>query len=595
MKVSFSDRSLNIFLFFLLAVSASSSVSAEPIIWDRKMHIPYAGEYLEIAEDYNEHFSIEDVSDKAFSGKFRRVTQPIPAFGFDKIPRWIRVRIKNPEQFPIVFYTEIEWPYLPYVSLYIPAGSGFMSQINGSTIHRNQKVIGTRFTVFKAELPPQFDDYIYFKIKTYSSFQIPINFYSEYSFIHYMEKRETGNGLFFGLISGLILYNLFLYLSSKDTVHLYYIANTGGWLAGTLIITGYFMRYVKGYSSEFTSVYTVSALSIISVLNLMFLRRFFLPDGQNIKIKLMNIMIYSNAGFWLAGLVMHSHDLTLYLLVIVYSLYYIVSFGIAVSFYLEGNQSARFYVGGMLIFGAAIITDGLRIMGLIRSDVFTFYFPYLGYLAESAFFTLAIGDRYRMIRLKLDRIQTEFSEERLRISRDLHDSIGSELALLLSSEDSNEKKKTLENVMFRMKDLVFILNQDKNRFSLHDEIKDLILRISSLKKIRISFQYEFPDHKLSMKQKVHLLRISSEWLINIIKYADAGEIRILAKEKNSRFILFITDNGNGFRTEFRDSVTGNGSGLKNIRYRAGEIHARVRVFGIKGKGSVFALILRTDH
>jgi two-component sensor histidine kinase len=190
---------------------------------------------------------------------------------------------------------------------------------------------------------------------------------------------------------------------------------------------------------------------------------------------------------------------------------------------------------------------------------------------------------------------------RMRIARDLHDDIGSNLssiALMLDmisgkseiySEDRYrllEIGDTTREIIDSLRDVVWVINPDHDKLAtLTDRLKNIAL--SMLQKIEYTFDIRIDTltESLSMDFKRNVILIFKEALNNIVKHSGAEKVLIRITESNGIFSLAILDNGNGFDT----GEEYNGNGLKNMHYRALEIDGKLTVESIPYRGTYIEL------
>lgn len=189
--------------------------------------------------------------------------------------------------------------------------------------------------------------------------------------------------------------------------------------------------------------------------------------------------------------------------------------------------------------------------------------------------------------------QNKLQEQRLNISRDLHDNIGAQLTFIISSVDNikyafeitNEKlDHKLSNIssfaketIVELRDTIWAMNSNKISF------EDLEIRINNYiekakeAKDQISFSFAIDpvlkNQKLSSVQGMNIYRTIQEAVNNAIKYANASIISINAKKSNDLTKITIQDNGLGF-----DQTTiQKGNGLQNMQKRIEEIGGKFSI------------------
>jgi signal transduction histidine kinase len=160
--------------------------------------------------------------------------------------------------------------------------------------------------------------------------------------------------------------------------------------------------------------------------------------------------------------------------------------------------------------------------------------------------------------------------ERNRIARDIHDSIGHLLsnailqtgALMAVNKDDN-----MQGMLFTLKEtLTDGMNSVRN--SIHGLYDDSVDLFTDVKIITASFDFceivldydidENPDRNI----KNAMLYIIKEALSNVMKHSDATSVKLTLKEHPALYQLVIRDNGTV------NKMSGDGIGLKNIETRA---------------------------
>lgn len=183
--------------------------------------------------------------------------------------------------------------------------------------------------------------------------------------------------------------------------------------------------------------------------------------------------------------------------------------------------------------------------------------------------------------------QNKLQEQRLNISRDLHDNIGAQLTFIISSVDNikyvfditNEKldnklstiSSFAKETIIELRDTIWAMNSNEISF------EDLEIRINNYiekakeAKDQISFSFAIdPDlktQKLTSVQGMNIYRTIQEAVNNSMKYANASVISINAKVIESQIKITIQDNGLGFDLKTIEK----GNGLKNMQKRIEEI------------------------
>lgn len=208
--------------------------------------------------------------------------------------------------------------------------------------------------------------------------------------------------------------------------------------------------------------------------------------------------------------------------------------------------------------------------------------------------------RFRQ-RKKLESEQAMLNE-RLRISRELHDDIGSTLSsisvysdvarnLLAKREGETEVLSRIgtasRELIDKMNDIIWSLNPGNEGFeALLNRMHAFAAQM--LTPLNIAFEFVAGDDlkkvHLNMNQRKNIFLIYKEALHNIVKYARCRTVTVTLSAQTSAFMMQVKDDGTGFDSNINTSY--NGNGIKNMNARAGEINGRFKVASLPGNGTL---------
>lgn len=164
--------------------------------------------------------------------------------------------------------------------------------------------------------------------------------------------------------------------------------------------------------------------------------------------------------------------------------------------------------------------------------------------------------------------------ERNRIARDIHDTVGHLLSSSLLQIGAIETLNQQENLTQPILDIKNTLTQglDSVRRSVHDMHNDAIDLEVELQKVIQAFQcYEIQliydvILPLSQANTFHIIAISKEALHNIMKHSNATKVDIIIREQPGFYQFIIRDNG------YNIKMNKNGIGLNNMQTRVDSMH-----------------------
>ena len=200
-------------------------------------------------------------------------------------------------------------------------------------------------------------------------------------------------------------------------------------------------------------------------------------------------------------------------------------------------------------------------------------------------------------------VQAE-ENERTRISKDLHDSVGSFLSTLklnlLLYEDVIPQEKSagyqhalglIDKTAVELRNIMKNLsNETLQESGIVVAFEELIVRLNKLNVTHFDFHTHGMPEKSDKIVELNLYRIGQELLTNCVKYARASNatLQLIADEEG--ITLMLEDNGIGFDPQ--NLVLKNkdhGMGIKNIRDRVSFIKGVIRIESTPKNGSLFVV------
>jgi signal transduction histidine kinase/ligand-binding sensor domain-containing protein len=223
------------------------------------------------------------------------------------------------------------------------------------------------------------------------------------------------------------------------------------------------------------------------------------------------------------------------------------------------------------------------------------------------------GYRY-IVHRKLRRQQTiierqkMMAEERLRISQDVHDSVGSSLTKIAllgeiierATESAPPEAKeragiissTARGTLDEINEIIWSINPK------HDSLEGLLSRMRSFaadlfetKGLKYTLGMPEPTKGviLSPDFRRNVFMVFKESIHNLVKYAHATQAEVKVELVDQQLSFSVKDNGVGFDD---DSMVRKGHGLENMRARAEKIGGQLNINSEKGRGTEVQFLVK---
>lgn len=533
-----------------------------------KDSLDYPAKKAEYFEDKTGGLTFEQVQTK----RFTKNTKTDLNFGFSSSTFWVRLTIlNNTEDNHWVLLSKVV--FHDYLDFWMEQEDGKWSHIQTGwqlPYDSRESYSHTGFA-FPLNLSKNKLTTIYLKVSSRSPLTIPLELMNQKQLDIRYQYESLIYGIFFGILLVMMFYNLFLWFSLKDINYLYYIlyifctftlfATTGGFLFKFLHPNSpeynlHFMRLSMGLFVVPSSLFTIYFLDLKKYSSLFY---YLLVTDIIITIP---IIILTELDIYTAGvnnlIAFHSPILLLS--------------GIVV--WLKGNSIARYYVFAwscMLIGGVAIT---LRNAGFLPVNIWTSYGAEIGVALEVTLVSLALGDRYRLLREEKEVATQKALDAEREAKEELEKTTALEQRLLRTQMNPHfifNSLIAIQNYIYQNKAseagqflakfsqlMRSILESSRQEYiSLEEEIK-LLENYLTLQQLRFEdkFTYEINiDSNLSLEEVAIPPMLAQPFLENSIEHGfnnleQKGKIEISFTIQDDKLRLEIEDNGIGLNQSF---------------------------------------------
>lgn len=198
-------------------------------------------------------------------------------------------------------------------------------------------------------------------------------------------------------------------------------------------------------------------------------------------------------------------------------------------------------------------------------------------------------------------------QQRRRIARELHDTLGQQLAALhMNLELLKAKANSDQTVLADIERMSAILDQlNSNIDFLAWELRPASLDLLGLDAAFKTYVRDWSEQfgieaayhstamggaRLSPDVETHLYRIFQEVLQNVHKHSNADHVSVLFERREDQAVLIVEDNGSGYDAD-QPISDDRGMGLTNIKERAALVNGHIEIESQPGVGTtVFARV-----
>ncbi|MFZ5757367.1 MAG: sensor histidine kinase [Pseudomonadota bacterium] len=369
---------------------------------------------MDVLEDKTAALDIAAVSSTLYESRFRPVARAQTNYGFTRSALWFRVQIDFSAGAGHAWHLVEGHPILDELTFFLPDRSGGWKQVvMGDVLPFDARPYKLR--EFVLPVPPELVDArqpvtLYMRVAGQGALNVGLRLLDQQALAERVSRQQWGFGLFYGALSILFLYNLFLFLSTRERSQLYYIVWLGGFIMLFASLNGLGLQYVwphmpalNGWFPVFTCIALWGGLQ--------FTRIFLDIKRDNPRTDAaFRWMITAIIVVFLLALLLPKH--WMYILGNAMPvLFAVVMFAAGVVRLRQGYQPARLFVAGwgVLLIGAILLP--LSMLGLLPVSTFTTYSPQFGAVLQGMLLSLALGERMKLLKVENERIQQESHEK----------------------------------------------------------------------------------------------------------------------------------------------------------------------------------------
>mgnify|MGYP000122486489 CR=1 FL=1 len=440
---------------------------------------------IQYLEDVTGKLSIEQVRQK--NDMFKTWTQAGTDlnFGFTHSTYWIKIPLNRLADAPRDWLLELHYAKYKQLNFYTPEGDVI---VTGEQAALSSRAYYDRVFVFPVQVDTKPKDF-YLSVTSQYPLTIPLKVWQPNAYREQQQIFHALQFMYFGALTLLAMYGLFIYLAIRDQRFLIYCAYILAVGLGNFAGNGYGRLWLWPDLPSIDEISQTNLLCLGGAFAVMFSR--LLLIAKNDRSWLYHSMQFSQRMFFVSwtltflnliypGLLMYVSQL-LMLNALLMSV--LVSFA-CVKAYLNRRPGTRFFLIGWFILSIGIAIASLRSFNLIASNTLTIYAVQLSTMFEMVLMAMALADLLRLEQQAFSQTQQEALEAKQSL-----------LTLTLESEDKLRKA-----VSERTEQLQVALKKEQ-------ELREQYVRFGSI----ISHEFRTPltiiQSQTSLMRKEHELGI----------------------------------------------------------------------------------------
>ncbi|TRO23659.1 hybrid sensor histidine kinase/response regulator [Ectopseudomonas mendocina] len=411
----------------LLIVSLVFSSLVGAVTFDEQMRTLPLGQSMYVFEDVRGDASIDDIASPAVQGSFRLHDKPVLNAGYSRSVFWLRLDLHylpQQAQGPRNWLLELAYPPLDHLELYLPdeAGGFTLAQRTGDSLPFDTRQIRQHNYLFELNLEPNQNKRIYLRLESQGSIQAPLTLWAPNAYLEEQPARIYVLGIIYGVLLVMLVYNLFIFLSVRDTSYLYYILYIASFGLYQVSVNGAGIEYFWPNNPWWANAATPFLIGSAALFGCQFARSF-LHTGEHSPWvdRLLLLLMACGAGVMILALSI-SYATALRLATYLALLFTVVIFAAGILAWLRGMRVARYFIFAWTAFLIGGIVNTLMVLGYLPNVFLTMYASQIGSALEVGLLSLALADRINAMKEERTRILQEAGRKLEALNQELADS-----------------------------------------------------------------------------------------------------------------------------------------------------------------------------
>lgn len=347
------------------------------------------------------------ISDVLQSDEFQLSTASVPNFGISASAYWAKLTILNVEPSGKAVM-QVDYPEIEELDLYIAQNNTVERVLHSGQsrpIDRGSQVSPT-FTC-DLDIPYGSIATVYVRIKSDKQLQLPLFLVSKKESVQIALNRNLFIGGYIGIMLVMLLYNLFIFLSTRDrnyflySIYIVFVLLTQISFMG---IWGYYLfpdnTWIKEHSSLIFTVCTAISANI-------FMNHFIQAESNvryfNKVIGTLYVLMITGVVVDLIGFRLFAYGLVQFLSLIL-AVYVL---GVAIIVSRRKVRAARFFLVAWCVFLAGIVVFVMKDWGVFPYNDITKYMMAIGSAVEVVLISFGLADKINVLRREKEQSQAE--------------------------------------------------------------------------------------------------------------------------------------------------------------------------------------------
>jgi signal transduction histidine kinase len=370
-------------------------------VLDHPSRIHRLDSHVKVFIDSTDRIPFREISDPEFQRHFKTSPGNL-TFGYLKSTIWLKLQLRTASP-AARWVLEIPAPFLEYVDFFqLDSVDRWHRAVSGYYRKHSEREFSHTGHLLPLQFRKDSVSVVYVRVAGLSPKTFPLYAIEEEAFIQKTRFEDLWYGIFFGVLTVMFFYNLFIYIILRQQNYLFYFC--------TIVCTFLIFAAISGYGGKFLWPETPLLNYFTGKLSLEILVIFLAV----FSILFLEVARYSKAIHYLLLSLIPLAALALILVTTgafpfagntLVAISTVIFMGAGIVVRLKGNKTATYFIAAWSIYFAGGLLISFRNSGMLDYNFWTTHFVEIGAVLETAIIGFALGDRYRRYKRETEEAQ----------------------------------------------------------------------------------------------------------------------------------------------------------------------------------------------
>nr|WP_239482166.1 diguanylate cyclase [Pseudomonas insulae] len=221
-----------------------SGLQAAPLLLDGRSSGQLLNGQIELLEDRDGNLSVADLARPEVQQRFQPAAGKA-SVGQSRHPWWIKLQLARGAAAPAQWWLEAGSVTQLDLRLYLPTHDGWSERQSGERVSFSDgRDHAYRRMLFRLPALDETAQTLYMRVYDPAGNSFPLRIWQLDDLTQLATEENLVLGVIYGIIAALLLYNLFIFISLRDSAYFWYVLTTAGALLFILSMTGHGFQYL---------------------------------------------------------------------------------------------------------------------------------------------------------------------------------------------------------------------------------------------------------------------------------------------------------------------------------------------------------------